>query len=103
MTKNFIPHLIEPVLGDYQKGIPAARDAQVLSLFATIINKMKSEMTAEVPNVFQAVLMCTLEMISKNFEDFPESRINFYKLLKAIVEHCFAGIFNIPPAKKASR
>jgi exportin-1 len=102
VTKNFIPHLIEPVLGDYQKGIPAARDAQVLSLFATIINKMKSEMTAEVPNIFQAVLMCTLQMISQNFEDFPEHRINFYKLLKAVVEHCFAGIFNIPPAFQKS-
>ena len=40
---------------------------------------MKSEMTAEVPNIFQAVLMCTLQMISQNFEDFPEHRINFYK------------------------
>jgi exportin-1 len=97
VTKNFIPPLIEPVLGDYQRGIPAARDAEVLRLFATIVNKMQGEMTAEVPNIFQAVLQCTLEMISQNFEDFPEHRLHFYELLKSIVAHCFAGIFSIPP------
>jgi exportin-1 len=102
VTKNFIPPLIEPVLGDYQRGIPAARDAQVLNLFASVINKMKGDMCAEVPHIFQAVLSSTLEMITQNFEDYPEHRENFYQLLKAVVRHCFAGIFNIPPEYQKS-
>ena len=44
------------------------RDAEVLSLFATIINKLKSLMTADVGRIFEVVFECTLEMITKNFE-----------------------------------
>merc|ERR1711871_834645 len=58
---------------------------------------MKGDMCAEVPHIFQAVLSSTLEMITQNFEDYPEHRLNFYLLLKAVVRYCFAGIFSIPP------
>ena len=44
------------------------RDAEVLSLFATIINKLQSLMEAEVPRIFEAVFEVTLTMITKNFE-----------------------------------
>jgi len=40
----------------------------VLSLFATIINKLQSLMEAEVPRIFEAVFEVTLTMITKNFE-----------------------------------
>ena len=44
------------------------RDAEVLSLFAAIINKLKERMVAEVPKIFEAVFQVTLQMITKNFE-----------------------------------
>jgi exportin-1 len=44
------------------------RDAEVLSLFATIINKLQALMEAEVPHIFEAVFEVTLDMITKNFE-----------------------------------
>ena len=34
---NLIPGLLEAVLVDYQRNVPAARDAEVLNLMATII------------------------------------------------------------------
>jgi hypothetical protein len=40
LVKNFVPALIDPVLGDYVRNVANARDAEVLSLFATIINKI---------------------------------------------------------------
>ena len=46
----------------------ARRDAEVLSLFAALINKLKQRMEAEVPQIFEAVFECTLQMITKNFE-----------------------------------
>ena len=36
-------------------------------------------------------------MITTNFEDFPEHRLAFFKLLKATNTHCFAALFAIPP------
>lgn len=32
--------LLEAVLGDYNRNIPAARDAEVLNVMATIVNKV---------------------------------------------------------------
>lgn len=46
----------------------SCRDAEVLSLFATIINKLEGAMEKEVPRIFEAVFEVTLTMITKNFE-----------------------------------
>ncbi len=46
----------------------ACRDAEVLSLFAALINKLKQKMESDVPQIFEAVFECTLQMITKNFE-----------------------------------
>ena len=43
------------------------RDAEVLSLFAAIINKLKERMQKEVPKIFEAVFQVTLQMITKDF------------------------------------
>ncbi|KAG9133939.1 hypothetical protein Leryth_004637 [Lithospermum erythrorhizon] len=40
--KQFVPPMMDPVLGDYARNVPDARESEVLSLFATIINKYAS-------------------------------------------------------------
>lgn len=37
--KEFVPPMMDPVLGDYARNLPDARESEVLSLYATIINK----------------------------------------------------------------
>lgn len=37
--KQFVPPMMDHVLGDYARNLPDARESEVLSLFATIINK----------------------------------------------------------------
>ena len=41
VCENFIPPLLEIVLAYYMKNIPAAREPEVLSTMATIINKLE--------------------------------------------------------------
>ena len=41
ISQNFIPPLLEAVLGDYKSNIADARDPEVLSVMAVIINKLK--------------------------------------------------------------
>ena len=41
VMQNFIPPLLEAVLGDYQTSIPEARDSEVLATMATIVAKLK--------------------------------------------------------------
>lgn len=97
---NFIPHLLDAVLIDYQKtNVACAREPEVLSAMATIVNKLEGYITSEVPKIFDAVFECTLEMINKDFEVFPEHRTNFFFLLQAVNVHCFPAFLSIPPAQ----
>lgn len=70
------------------------RDAEVLSLFATIIDTLGSLMESHVTQIFDAVFECTLMMITRNFEDYPDHRIKFFSLLRAIATKCSKVIFN---------
>lgn len=86
VLENFIPPLLDAVLLDYQKtNVHCAREPEVLSAMATIVNKLEGHITSEVPKIFDAVFECTLEMINKDFEEFPEHRTNFFLLLQVII------------------
>ncbi|DBA80101.1 hypothetical protein WJX79_000920 [Trebouxia sp. C0005] len=97
VTGSLVPAMMDPILGDYARNVPDARDAEVLSLFAAIINKLKDRMAKEVPTIFEAVFQVTLQMITKNFEEHPEHRLHFYGLLRAITNHCFGTLFTMSP------
>eukprot|EP00978_Attheya_sp_CCMP212_P017440 scaffold46435_cov59-Attheya_sp.AAC.2 len=97
VAQGFIPPVLDPILGDYQRNIAGARDPEVLSLFATVVEKLKSHVVNDVPRIMEAVFECTLQMITANFEDFPEHRIRFFEFLRMINLHCFPALFNIPP------
>lgn len=89
VVQNFIPPLLEAVLGDYHVCIPQARDAEVLTTMAKVIDKLKGHISGQVMNVFTAVFESTLGMITVDKDTYPEHRTAFYDLLLAITEHCF--------------
>ena len=93
LQSSYLPALMDPVLGDYKRNVPDARDAEVLSLFTAIVKKLQAKLSNEVPLIFDAVFECTLDMITKNFEDHPDHRLKFFGLLEAIVEHCFQILY----------
>lgn len=97
VAQGFIPPVLDPILGDYQRNIAGARDPEVLMLFTTVVEKLKSHVVDDVPRIMESIFECTLTMITENFEDFPEHRIRFYQFLKAVNLHCFPALFNIPP------
>jgi len=97
VLENFIPPLLDAVLLDYQRcTVPAAREPEVLSTMATTVNKLKGTITPQIPKIFDAVFECTLDMINKDFEEFPEHRTNFFLLLQAVNLYCFNSFLTIP-------
>lgn len=40
VNTNLIPGLLDAILGDYNRNVPAARDAEVLNVMATIVSKL---------------------------------------------------------------
>merc|ERR1719223_1005083 len=81
VAQGFIPPVLDPILGDYKRNIAGARDPEVLALFTTVVEKLKSNVVDEVPRIMEAVFECTLEMITKNFEDYPEHWIRFFEFV----------------------
>eukprot|EP01132_Coremiostelium_polycephalum_P002416 gene2416-2983_t len=95
--QHFIPPLLEAVLGDYRTNTPEARDPEVLSLMTVIITSLKRVIHPDIPKILEAVFETTLNMITKNFEDFPEHRINFFNLIRAINQNAFSVFHNLSP------
>lgn len=97
IAEHFIPPLLEPVLGDYHAGPAMARDPEALNLMTEVIVKLRSDIAGEVPRILSAVFDVTLQMITTNFQDYPEHRLSFFRLIEAINRHCFSAIFTLPP------
>ncbi|KAG8223595.1 hypothetical protein J437_LFUL004116 [Ladona fulva] len=100
VLENFIPPLLDTVLLDYQQTrVPSAREPEVLSTMATIVDKLEGHITGEVPKIFDAVFECTLEMINKDFEEYPEHRTNFFLLLQIL----YQLLHNVEEHEKAAQ
>jgi len=89
VVQKLLPPLLPAVLQDYKSSLADARDAEVLSLMTGIINKCRAHITNEISLILDSVFECTLQMITANFEDYPDVRIEFFKFLRAIDMHCF--------------
>lgn len=99
MAENILPPLLDAVADDYQKNLPAAREAEVLSLMATLVNRLEDHILPALPRVLDAVFQSTLEMIDKDLEEFPEHRTNFFTLLQAVNAHCFSALLSLTSDK----
>lgn len=96
---KFLPPLMDPVLDDYARGVPDAREPEVLMLFAAFINKLQLMMVPGVPRIFESVFQCTLEMINKNLQDYPDHRSAFFKLLRSINKSAFPALLRFNMAQ----
>lgn len=52
-------------------------------------------MEDQVPIIMENVFECTLDMINKDFSEFPEHRVEFFNLLRAINLHCFPALLRL--------
>jgi exportin-1 len=121
VNDNMVPPLLDAILLDYQRNVPDARDAEVLSVTTTIIhklhvrwtpgrsrflvrplspspkhtNKSQNLMDDKISPIMDAVFECTLDMINKDFHEYPEFRVEFFKLLSAINSFCFPALLKL--------
>ncbi|KAB8606234.1 hypothetical protein FH972_025864 [Carpinus fangiana] len=96
MVKNsIVPGLLEAVLLDYRNNVPDAREPEVLNVMTTIVTKLHSHMDDQIPGILENVFECTLDMINKDFSEYPEHRIQFFALLRAINLACFNALLRL--------
>ncbi|KAJ3031095.1 UNVERIFIED_CONTAM: Karyopherin transporter [Siphonaria sp. JEL0065] len=97
INQNMIPGLLDAVLVDYARNVEQAREAEVLNLMASVISRFGDLIVDKISPILDAVFECTLNMINKDFENFPEHRAGFFKMIAAINNSCFAALLNLPP------
>ncbi|KAK2032183.1 hypothetical protein LX32DRAFT_650188 [Colletotrichum zoysiae] len=95
VRQQMVPPLLESILIDYNRNVPGARDAEVLKAMSAIITKLSTLMEDQVPNIMENVFECTLDMINKDFSEFPEHRVEFFNLLRSINLHCFPALLKL--------
>ncbi|EME38538.1 hypothetical protein DOTSEDRAFT_75903 [Dothistroma septosporum NZE10] len=93
--QNLVPQLLEAVLLDYKNNVPDAREAEVLAVITVLITKLQGIMTEQVPAILDAVFECTLDMINKDFSEYPEHRVEFFKMLRAMNQRCFPALLQL--------
>nr|VZI31082.1 unnamed protein product [Spirometra erinaceieuropaei] len=99
VANDFLPPLLDAVALDYQQSSPSAREPEVLNTMATIVNRLGECVLPALPRILDAVFQCTLEMINKDLEEFPEHRTNFFTLLQAVNAHCFSALLSLSTDK----
>ncbi|KAI9320987.1 nuclear export factor CRM1 [Dichotomocladium elegans] len=99
INNHMVTPFFEAVLGDYRNSVEVARDAEVLNVLATMVNKLRSLMTPRISVVLEATFEPTLNMITKDFSENPEHRTGFYNMLRAINLHCFQALLELAPAQ----
>ncbi|KAG7285283.1 hypothetical protein NEMBOFW57_009904 [Staphylotrichum longicolle] len=92
---QMVPQLLDSVLVDYNRNVANARDAEVLKAMTAMITKLSGLMEDQVPVIMENVFECTLDMINKDFSEFPEHRVEFFNLLRAINLHCFPALLKL--------
>ncbi|KAG6831297.1 Exportin-1 [Tricholoma furcatifolium] len=97
VNANFMPPLLDAMLGDYNSNVPAAREAEVLNVVSTIMTRLGGLLTPQVPAILDAVFEPTLNMINQDFSEYPEHRGGFFRLLRTINLNCFPALLGIPP------
>ncbi|EHY60774.1 Exportin-1 [Exophiala dermatitidis] len=95
VNDSMVPPLLDAILLDYQRNVPDARDAEVLSVTTTIIHKLHNLMEDKISPIMDSIFECTLDMINKDFHEYPDFRVEFFKLLQAINLFCFSALLKL--------
>ncbi|KAI8639457.1 nuclear export factor CRM1 [Parasitella parasitica] len=99
VVNSMVDPFLGSVLADYKTNVDTARDAEVLNVIATIVNKLQTMMTPRISIIFEATFEPTLNMITKDFAEFPEHRTGFYSVLRAVNRYCFPALLELAPGQ----
>lgn len=95
IVRDLAQPLFAAVLEDYKTNVPDARDAEVLNCMTALVSKVGPMISGGVVLILQSVFECTLDMIKNDFVEYPEHRVEYYKLLKEINARSFDALLQL--------
>ena len=73
----------------------STKEPELLLLYSEILEKMHNEVGQDAKQLLNWILSCTLPMITKDFESYPDHRVNFFLFLRSAVKNCFQYLISI--------
>lgn len=95
IVNDLVQPLFGAVLEDYSSNVADARDAEVLNCMTALVAKLGHLIPEGVVLILQNVFQCTLDMIKNDFIEYPEHRVEFYRLLKEINARSFQALLQL--------
>jgi exportin-1 len=89
LAQTIFPHVFGFILNDYSEGHPATREAAVLSLITAVVKKSRSSLNEHVDKILELLFAPTVELIAERAEEFPEHRVNFFRMIQSLCQYCF--------------
>lgn len=97
VVNTMVGPLLNTILEDYQRCPQDTREAEVLSCAGTLTARVGGAVPDMVVRILEHVFEPTLDMIGKSMNDYPEFRVEFFKLLRTINLDSFAALLRLPP------
>ena len=95
VAKVYLPSLFN-ILKMYKEEPKQLREPELIILFAKVLQVFGTLIADGIPAILECIFGGTLEMISTDFNSFPDHRVNFFVFLKVVVDTCFQALLNIP-------
>jgi exportin-1 len=92
---KFILPPLSGLIDQYRTSHFENRDPDVLLVFSEILTKLKNAQYEYINSIWNYLCLFTLEMIKSDFQSFPEHRMNFFTLIKALIFNAFDALFQI--------
>lgn len=96
ITRDVAPPLLATILEDYRLAPPNSREAEVLACVSTLVNRVGHLIPEMVISILENVFESTLDVISQSMTDYPEFRVEFFKLLRTINLSSFPALLSLP-------
>eukprot|EP01029_Cantina_marsupialis_P023581 TRINITY_DN590987_c0_g1_i1.p1 TRINITY_DN590987_c0_g1~~TRINITY_DN590987_c0_g1_i1.p1 ORF type:complete len:1054 (-),score=329.14 TRINITY_DN590987_c0_g1_i1:193-3354(-) len=91
IASHLLPTLSGPILEHYHQVVPACRNKEVLSLYATGVSKMKEALNEHVGSIVDNLFKVTIDHNDDLF------LMELFKLLHALLDHTFQSLFSNGP------
>ncbi|EAN80378.1 exportin 1 [Trypanosoma brucei brucei TREU927] len=99
VATNCMPSILTTVLEDYRDSLPIVKEAGALALVTACVNKLGTRLAGDCAAILDHTFDTTISMICANAEDFPEFRVNLFKLLHALNTRCFSNFLSYASTK----
>lgn len=89
IAQECMPQVFDSILSDYVTSHPFAREPGTLALVTACVQRLKGLLSGDCAAILEHTFAPTVSFIVENTTDYPEHRVNLFRLLHALNEHCF--------------